>query len=364
MSIPPEPIPQIAIGLFFIFLAVLILPFRVRKIEENLEPFFLLMGILSVTISGLWSFELIKEALTAPVSIGRLPIGIFQVVLIAGLVIYRYNEQICKGLVKIMNRIGIKIFIFVMITVFGLISSIISVIVTAVILSEIITVIPIDRNEKIKLTVISCFAVGLGAALTPVGEPLSTIVVSKLKGEPYHADFFFLFNLLAIYIIPGILALAILGSRVAKISLHEQVISMPKYTETLRAVIARAVRVYVFVSALVLLGNGFTPLIVWYFTKIPPLVLYWVNMVSAILDNATLAAAEIGPKLSLIQIKSALLGLLVSGGMLIPGNIPNIVCAGRLKIKSKEWAKIGVPLGLVLMSAYFIAIVVEMYATL
>lgn len=41
-------------------------------------------------------------------------------------------------------------------------------------------------------------------------------------------------------------------------------------------------------------------------------------MASAILDNATLAAAEIGPSLSEAQIKSALLGLLISGDMLIP----------------------------------------------
>jgi len=56
---------------------------------------------------------------------------------------------------------------------------------------------------------------------------------------------------------------------------------------------------------------------------------------------------------SLMQIKSALMGLLISGGMLIPGNIPNIVAAGRLGIRSKEWARIGVPMGLVLMIVYF-----------
>ncbi len=354
-AVPPEPIPQIAIGLFSVFLAVLVLPFKVRRIEENLEPFFLFMGILAVTISGLWSFELVKEALTAPVCIGGLPVGIFQVVLISGLVIYKYNRRIYGGFAKIMDEIGIRTFVFLTITLLGLISSVISVIVTAVVLSEIIAIVPVDRETKIKLTVVSCFAVGLGAVLTPVGEPLSTIVVSKL-----HADFFFLFNLLAVYIIPGILALATLGSVcVSKFSSYERD-TVPEYTETLRDVVVRAVKVYVFVSALILLGNGFTPIINWYFTKIPPLLLYWVNTISAILDNATLAAAEISTRMSLLQIKSALLGLLISGGMLIPGNIPNVVSAGRLGIKSKEWAKIGVPLGLVLMSAYFVAIVLEM----
>ena len=55
----------------------------------------------------------------------------------------------------------------------------------------------------------------------------------------------------------------------------------------------------------------------------------------------------------LLQIKSALMGLLLAGGMLIPGNIPNIISAGKLKIKSSEWARFGVPLGLLVMTGYF-----------
>jgi len=101
--------------------------------------------------------------------------------------------------------------------------------------------------------------------------------------------------------------------------------------------------------ALIFLGAGFKPLIDSYLLKLPSQILFWVNMVSAILDNATLAAAEIGPSLSTAQIKSALLCLLISGGMLIPGNIPNIIAAHALRIKSTEWAKLGVPLGVVIM---------------
>jgi predicted cation transporter len=74
-------------------------------------------------------------------------------------------------------------------------------------------------------------------------------------------------------------------------------------------------------------------------------------MVSA-LDNATLTAAEISPAMSMVQIQAVLMGLLISGGMLIPGNIHNIISAGKLGISSKEWAKLGVPLGLILMAIY------------
>ena len=101
--------------------------------------------------------------------------------------------------------------------------------------------------------------------------------------------------------------------------------------------------------ALIFLGAGFKPLIDSYLTKISSQALFWVNMVSAVLNNATLAAAEIGPSLAESQIKSALLGLLISGGLLIPGNIPNIIAAHALHIKSREWAKLGVPMGLSIM---------------
>jgi predicted cation transporter len=72
------------------------------------------------------------------------------------------------------------------------------------------------------------------------------------------------------------------------------------------------------------------------------------------LDNATLTAAEISPLMPEETIKDALAGLLIAGGMLIPGNIPNIICANKLSIKSREWAVFGVPLGMVIMVGFFI----------
>lgn len=119
----------------------------------------------------------------------------------------------------------------------------------------------------------------------------------------------------------------------------------------------RAGKVYIFVMALLFLGSGFKPLIDLYFSQIPSYALYWAlywaNSVSAILDNATLAATEIGPTLTSLQIKAALMGLLISGGALIPGNIPNIISAGKLKIGSGEWARIGVPAAIVTMAVFF-----------
>ena len=61
---------------------------------------------------------------------------------------------------------------------------------------------PLDRQSEIRLAVLACFAIGLGAVLTPIGEPLSTIVVNKL-----NEDFFYLLNLVGTSVIPLLLYL-------------------------------------------------------------------------------------------------------------------------------------------------------------
>jgi len=104
---------------------------------------------------------------------------------------------------------------------------------------------------------------------------------------------------------------------------------------------------------LLFLGAGFAPLIDRSIGSISPLALFWANITSAVLDNAALAAAEIVPSMQMHQLVAALMGLVIAGGMLVPGNIPNIIAAGRLKISARDWARIGVPVGLVTMTAMF-----------
>ena len=363
--IPDEPVWGIVIGLVIVALLVLILPFKIKIIEHNLELFFLVMGIIAVTISGQWSLELIIDALKAPVMIGSLPIGIFQAVLIFGLLLYFFDRQFNKFVLTIANRTSMKIFIFLLILITGLISSIISVIVTSVLLAETVAALPLNRQGRIRLIVIACFAAGFGAILTPLGEPMSTILVHKLSGLPYNAGFSFPINHFAIYVIPGIIAFALLGmiwigrkDKTGKL-IASSTTDLPKeslHSENITSVIIRAVKVFAFVAALVLLGEGLKPLVTWFLNSLLASALYWINSISTILDNATLTAIEINPGMAISQITAVGMSLLIAGGMLIPGNIPNIVAAGRLKINMKEWAIIGVPIGLATMVIYFIAL--------
>jgi predicted cation transporter len=342
-------ITAVDIGLGLVALAVLIGPFTVKKIEHNLEAFLFVMGVLSVTIAGVWEMRLVEEAVMEPVVKGIVP-----AVLVAGMAFHYGRSRAQSAMSYVLDNVSIKAVAFVMIVGLGLVSSVITAIIAALLLVELVNCMPLERKDKINLVIITCFAIGLGAVLTPLGEPLSTIAISKLQGPPYNAGFFFLFEKLALYVIPGVLALGVLGVLFTGKATKQECVTMVEDTETLRDVGARAAKVYAFVMALLLLGAGMKIIIDKYFTAIPSEVLYWVNMLSAILDNATLTAAEIAPSLTIGQITAALMGLLIAGGMLVPGNIPNIIAANKLGITSKEWARLGVPVGLVLMLVYFV----------
>ena len=211
----------------------------------------------------------------------------------------------------------------------------------------------LDKKYETRLVIFACFSIGMGAALTPIGEPLSTIAVAKLRGGAFDGNFLMLLRIFGIYILPGIFLISITGGFLRGKEVFRSESLVEDVEETVVQIALRAFKVYIFVMALIMLGAGFKPLIDMYILKMPAPVLYWVNISSAILDNATLAAAELSPLMTLSQIKGIMLGIIISGGMLIPGNIPNIIAAGKLRISSREWAMTGIPFGLVLMALYF-----------
>jgi len=333
-------------GLIIVLLLVLTLPFFVKPIERNLEPFLFVMGLAATIISGVLNRDLISHILT-----NHLMYLITGAVLIFGLLFAFFQNQIHIWIEKVLEHIPLQLFVFLIVGILSLFSSVITAIISALILAEVVNALPLKRQAKIGTTIIGCFAIGLGAALTPIGEPLSTIVISRL-GE----QFFYLLKLLGVFIIPGIAALSLLGAFTAgsKDTGQAGEESVDLEDETISGVLLRAGKIFLFIMALELLGSGFKPVIDAYIVNLDGRLLYWINMISAVLDNATLAAAEISPAMSGLQIEAILMGLLISGGMLIPGNIPNIISAGKLKITSSEWAKLGVPLGLVLLAIYYV----------
>ena len=338
------------LGLFTILLAVLVLPFCFKKIEHNLEIFLFVMGVAAALLSQQMSWALGLEAI-------KEPIPITLAVFLFGLLFKSLRGWLDKGIRHLLQIFPIPVFVFLLILILGLASSIITAIIAALILAEVIGLLSLDKKHETHLVIIACFAIGLGAVLTPIGEPLSTIAIGKLKSWP-DANFFTLARMLGVEVVAGVLALSVLS-----LFFHgkhsTQGLNSDKQEETYFDVVLRAVKIYFFVMALIFLGQGFKPVIDQYVIPLSGDILYWINTLSAVLDNATLTAAEISPAMHPMQIKKLLMGLLISGGMLIPGNIPNIIAASKLKIKSKEWAKLGLPLGFVLMLIFFFILEME-----
>lgn len=359
------------IGLLVVLLLVLVLPFLFKQVEHNLEVFLFVMGLAAAIISGELTGELAIKALEEPIMIS-------SAVLIAGILFKVLQKRVQSGIRAVLQVIPVQAFMLGVVVVLGLVSSVITAIIASLVLVEIVNALPVSRKTKVNLDIIACFSIGMGAALTPIGEPLSTIAISKL-----NQDFGYLLRLLGLYIVPGILGLGVFAAvflrgaakelalqreaaAAAEPEIEGRIIGgevladdvIHEGEETYKGVIIRALKVYLFVMALVFLGEGFRPFIDMFVIGLDNRLLYWINTVSAVLDNATLTAAEISTKMSDMQVRSILLGLLISGGILIPGNIPNIVSASKLKIGSREWAALGVPLGLVLLIVYFVLVVI------
>ena len=334
----------VIILLSIIICLALFRPGTIHAVEKELEGFLFVLGILAVSITGLWSWELVTHALKEPIAISL-------AVLITGLLFRQFRKAITKFIEVVEDKIGLKPTIVLFVFVLSLLSSVITAIIAALILCEIAATLRLSKRDTIHVIVMGCFAIGMGAVLTPLGEPLSTIVTSKLAEEPHNAGFFYLFNLLWEFILPGVLLFSLLAARTKD---PQNLTKQSVDHESKKDILVRAAKVFLFVMALVFFGKGLTPLAEISILKLPEWALYWANSISAILDNATLAAAEIVPSMTNKQIEFLLMALIISGGFLIPGNIPNIICASKFKIKSKEWSKDALPIGIAVMLVYFV----------
>lgn len=330
------------IALTLVLVVVLFAPVMSGVVEANLEIFFLCAGTAAALVSGQFGWPLLRTAI-------REPIALTIAVLFFGVMARVARPTLDAWFEDLLSTVSPRVVYFILVVVLGLLSSVITAVIASLFLVETIALMKLDRDSETIAVVLACFAIGLGAALTPIGEPLGTIAVAAVgKG------FWYLTYLIGPFVIVGILMVGVIALVVPAASGPSLRAERPEQTWT--DIIIRAGKVYLFVAGLVCLSWGLRPLVDQYISRMPQEVLFWLNSVSAVVDNATLTAAEFGPTLSIAQQKAVLMGLLISGGMLIPGNIPNIVAAGRLGIGSREWARVGLITGLPLMMACFFAL--------
>jgi len=327
------------IALGILVLAVLLGPLLIKPIERNIELFFLIAGAFASVCMGQWRLPLLKAALTEP-------LALTIAVLAFGAVARFLRHTLESSFRRIVGTVPPHWIYFGLIVALGLLASVITAVIAALILVEAIALLKLARGSEIAVVVLACFAIGLGAALTPAGGPLSALAIAALR-----ADFWYLARLLGPLVIAGIMIVGGIGLFLP--AKGGDPLNADTHVDSWSEIVVRAFKVYVFVAGLIGLSWGLRPLADQYVSHMPQWLLYWMNSISAVVDNATLTAVEIGPSLKPSQQRSILMGLLISGGMLVPGNIPNIIAAGRLKISSREWARVGLAVGLPLMLVCF-----------
>jgi predicted cation transporter len=166
-----------------------------------------------------------------------------------------------------MSTLGVKAFAFSEVVLLGLVSSVITGILAAVLFVEAIDCMQLDRKAEAKLVVIACIAIGMGAVLTPLSEHRATIVIAKLKSEPYNPSFLFL-SIFWQFVVPGVFGFGALASmRIQKGS--DDAGLRDGREEGIPNIFLRAAKNFLSVRALVFLGTSFRPIIDTYVSKLP-----------------------------------------------------------------------------------------------
>jgi predicted cation transporter len=239
-----------------------------------------------MTFAGAWRWEVAARAVEEP-------IWITLAVIAAGLVFDQLRGLMDRAMTQMRARVARPLLCACAVFLTALLSSVITAIVGALVLVEIVGLLRLDARARLRVTVAGCFAIGLGASLTPLGEPLSTLAADALG-----LGFTGLFRLLALYVLPGMLACSIVAGLFASNEEGEGaspavVLALAHLHEWVFYSCIRGLQVYVFVAALVLVSSAFTDLALRYVPMLSREQLFWANTLSAVMDNATLVALEI-----------------------------------------------------------------------
>jgi predicted cation transporter len=290
------------------------------------------VGLVTACIMGQLNTTLVWAALSEPL--------LFTLAVLAFGATFRllrdYLDQLFSRVIQILDP---RIVCFCLLIVLGFLAGFITPVVSALVFVEAISLLRCDRWVESAATVFACFAIGFGAGLTPLGMPGIAVVLRSL-----HAGFWYLAHLLGPFIVAGVI-LAALPTLFLPFASNRPVEVAEEKDSWSLVLLIRPGKVYIFIAGLIALSDGLRPLVDAYIHRLPNGLLFWMNTISAVVNNSTLAAVEIGPSLSMNQQRAAFLGLLISGGALVTGNIPNIVAASRLGITSREWAAIGLGTG-------------------
>jgi predicted cation transporter len=303
--------------------ALLAGPLALAPLERNLEPYVLVLGMIAVTLGRQWEPQLLRKVVMEP-----LPITL--TVMAGGLLFHVFRPALDQGFSRMRSRLPRPLLIGFLVLSLALLSSVVTAVVAALMLVEAVALLGLGPMKRTQIVVLGCFAIGLGSALTPIGEPLATLASSEM-----NLPFGGLSRLLAHWVLPGVVAVSVLSAFCAR-GQYDSIGDGSHVQERPAQAVMQGIRIFAFVAGLILVGEACAPVASRYVGMLSNTSLFWANIISSSLDNATLVVIEFH-QIEPARARAALLSLLVSGGMLIQGNVPNIVCGEQfLKIRSSD----------------------------
>lgn len=237
------------LGLAGIILATLIGPFVIKRVERNLEAFLFLMALCAVALSKTWQIGIVEEALQSPVVI-----AIVLSVLLGGAIVRYWRPH--PDQISMSDGISLKVVFFEIVVVLGLLASIITPIIPFFVLVEVVHLLPIEKRARASLMILTCLSVGLGAFVTPAGEPLSTIAITKIEGEPLSSGLLTFSSLVSMNLLPYMLLLGLISTLIP-VRQTAQGPQSRKSPISLKSAARICVKACLFAGALLLVGGAF-----------------------------------------------------------------------------------------------------------
>lgn len=242
----------VEIGLIPIFLAVLLGPLLIKRIEQNLEVFLFLMGICAVAISRSWHIGIVEEAIQEP-----LVVGIVLTVLLAGLIAHYIKPDFLRNINSIiLDKITMKVILLEIVVVLGLLAAIITPILSFFMLVEAVNHLSLTRKTRAKITILGCLSISLGAALALGDGSSSAIAIARMQGE-FPSQGFLPLELQSLYIILSILAFGLIAMFFAEENINSIRKQAYGKASTHKRIAIWSARVCMFTGALLLIGVAF-----------------------------------------------------------------------------------------------------------
>jgi len=263
-----------------IVLNLLIWPLVSKWVENHLEIFLLLVGLAAVTVAGGWNKDFIYHTLNAPVNVAF-------IVLVVSVIFNYYSRYIFRILFILFRYLEPQYSFAILVFLLGMTSSMFSVTVAALVLAEVLQVVNLERGQTIRVTVYACYAIGLGAILLPLAEPLGLVIHSQLAASAYKADFFFVLRHFLGWIVPGVAALAVAAGYTVRHANTRTQLHIREDKEDYKSILRRTWHIYVFVAALHLISTGLRPFAQSTIAHLSGKILFWANAASVVIDNAT-----------------------------------------------------------------------------